>query len=92
MFSIQFSSVAQSCLTLCDPTDYSMSGFPVHHQVLEPVQTHVRVDDTSNHLILRHPLLLLLSIFPGIRVFSNESVLRIRWPKYLFQLQHKSFK
>ena len=49
-------------------------GFPIHHQLLEPTQTHV-------HLILCHPLLLLLSIFPSIRVFSNESVLRIRWPK-----------
>ena len=44
----------------------------------------------SNHLILCRPLLLLLSIFPSIRVFSNESVLRIRWPK--FQLQHQSFQ
>ena len=48
----------------------------------------------SNHLILCRPLLLLPSIFPGIRVFSNESALRIRWPKYwsFFQLQHQSFQ
>ena len=47
----------------------------------------------SNHLILCHPLLLLHSVFPSIRVFSNESVLRIRWPKYWeFQLQHQSFQ
>ena len=47
----------------------------------------------SNHLVLCHPLLLLPSIFPSIRVFSNESVLRIRWPKYWsFQLQHQSFQ
>ena len=46
----------------------------------------------SNHLILCRPLLLLPSIFPSIRVFSNESVLHIRWPKYLFQLQHQSFQ
>ena len=70
-----FSSVAQSCLTLCDPVDCSMPGFPIHHQLLEPTQTHV-------HLILCHPLLLPLSIFPSIRVFSNESILPIRWPKY----------
>ena len=46
----------------------------------------------SNHLILCHPLLLPPSIFPGIMVFSSESVLRIRWPKYWFQLQHQSFQ
>ena len=58
MSTVQFSSVTQSCLTLCDPTN------------------------SSNHLILCHPFLLLLSIFPNIRVFSNESTLCIRWPKY----------
>ena len=79
---IQFSSV-QSCLTFCDPIDCSMPGFPVHHQLPELAQTHVHlVGDTIQHLILCHPLLLLLSIFPSIRVFSNESVLCIRWPKY----------
>ena len=46
----------------------------------------------SNHLILCRPLLLPLSIFPSIRVFSNESALRIRWPKYWFQLQHQFFQ
>ena len=46
----------------------------------------------SNHLILCHPLLLLPSIFPSIRVFSNESVLCIRWPVFQFQLQHQSFQ
>ena len=61
----------------------SMPGLPVHHQLPELVQTHVhRVVMPSNHLILCHPLLLLPSIFPSIRVFFNESVLRIRWPKY----------
>ena len=45
-----------------------------------------------NHLILCHPLLLLPSIFPSITVFSNESALRIRWPKYWFHLQHQSFQ
>ena len=79
----QFSSVVQSCLTLCNPMDYSTPGFPVHHQLLELAQTHVhQVSDVSNHLILCHPLLLLPSLFPSIRVFSNESALCIRWPKY----------
>ena len=73
---VQFSSVAQSSPTLCDPVDCSMPGFPVHHQLPDLVQTRVH-----NHLILCHPLLI-LSIFPSIRVFSNESVLCIRWPKY----------
>ena len=60
-----------------------MPGFPVHHQLPELTQTHVhRVGDAIYHLILHHPLLLLPSIFPSVRVFSNESVLCIRWPKY----------
>ena len=66
--------------------DCSMPGFPVHHQLPEPAQTHVhRVGDTiqpSNHLIRCRPLLLPPSIFPSIRVFSNESVLCKKWPKY----------
>ena len=62
--------------------DCSTPGFPVHHQLPELAQAHVhRVGDAINHLILCHPLLLLPSIFPSIRVFSNESVLCIRWPK-----------
>ena len=74
-----FSSVTQSCPTLCNPLDQSMPGFPVHHQFPELPQTHVhRVSDA----ILCPPLLLLASIFPNIRVFSSESVLHIRWPKY----------
>ena len=78
-----FSSVAQSCLTLCDPMDCSMLGLPVHHQLPELTQTHVhRVVIPSNHLILCHPLLLMSSIFPSIRVFSSELVLHLRWPKY----------
>ena len=81
--SVQFSSVAQLCLTLCNPMDFSMPGFPVHHQLQKPTRTHVHcIGVPSNHLTLCHPLLLLLSIFPSIRVFSNESVLHIRWPKY----------
>ena len=58
----QFSSVTQSCLTLCDPVDCSTPGFPVHHQLLEPTQTHVyHVGRPSNHLILCRPLLLRLN-------------------------------
>ena len=79
----EFSSVAQLCLTFCAPMDCSTPGFPVHHQLPELAQTHViLLVMPCNHLILCHPLLLLPSIFPSIRVFSNESVLRIRWPKY----------
>ena len=72
----------QSCLTLCDPMDYSTSGFPVHHQ-LPVLFKLISIESVmpSSHLILCHPLLL-PSIFHSIRVFSNESVLRIRWPKY----------
>ena len=81
--SVQFSSVAQSCPTLCNSMDYSMPGLPVHHQCPELTQTHVhRVGDPSNHLILCHPFLLPPSIFPSIRIFSSESALHIRWPKY----------
>ena len=76
------SSVTQSCPTLCDSMDCSMPGLPVHHQLLRFTQTHVHwVEIPSNYLILCHPLLLLPSIFPTIRTFSNESVLHIRWPK-----------
>ena len=64
------------------PHGLQHSGLPVHHHLLELAQTHVhRVVMPSNHLILCHPLLL-SSVFPTIRVFSNESVLRIRWPEY----------
>ena len=73
--------------------DCSTPGLPVHHQLpkipeFTSFQSLLKLMSTelvmpSNHLILCHPPLLLLpSIFPGIRVFSNESVLRIRWPKY----------
>ena len=69
-----FSSVTQLCLTLCNPMNCSVPDLPVHHQLLESTQTHVHVSVMpSNHLILCHPLLLLLSIFPSIRAFSNES-------------------
>ena len=83
MTCVQFSSVAQSCPTLCNPMDCSTPGFPVHHQFPEVTQTHVHESVMpSNHLILCRPLLLLPSIFPSIRVFSSESVLCIKWPKY----------
>ena len=76
-------SFTQLCPTLCDPMDCSTPGFPVHHKLPELAQTQVSwVGGTSNHLILCRPFLLLLSIFPNIRVFSSESVLPIRWPKY----------
>ena len=61
--------------------DCSTPGFPVLHQLLKLAQTHIHRVSDAIHLILYHPLLLLPSIFPSIRVFSNESVLRIRWPK-----------
>ena len=81
--SVQFSSVAQSCPTLCDPMNHSTPGLLVHHQLREFTQTHVHwVGDAISHLILSLPLLLLSPIPPSIRVFSNESTLCIRWPKY----------
>ena len=78
-----FSSVAQSCLTLCDPMDCSMPGFPVHHQLPEHIQTHVhwvRYDIQLSHP-LSSPSPPAFNL-PSIRVFSNESVLHIRWPNY----------
>ena len=73
--TFQFSSVTQLCPTLCEPMDCSMPGCLVHHQLPEFTQTQV-------HLVLCHALLLLPSIFPNIRVFSTETDLCIRWPKY----------
>ena len=81
--SVQFSSVTQSCPTLCDPMNRSMPGVPVHHQLLEFTQTHIHL--VSDTIQPSHPLLspfLLPLIPPSIRVFSNESTLRMRWPKY----------
>ena len=78
----QFSSVAQSCPTLCDPMNHSTPGLPVHHQLPEFTQTHVhRVSDTIQPSRPLSPLLLLPSIPPSIRVFSNDSTLHMRWPK-----------
>ena len=80
LFSVQFSSVAQSCPTLCNPMDCSTPGLPIHHQLPGFTQTHVhRVGDAIQP---SHPLLLLPLIPPSIRVSSNESTLRMRWPKY----------
>ena len=82
-FAFQFSSVAQSCLTLCDPMNHSTPGLPVHHQLPESTKaTSIESVIPSNHLIVCHSLLLLPSIPPSIRVFSTKSALRIRWPKY----------
>ena len=82
-YNIYCCSVAKLCLTLCYLMDCSISGFPVHHQILVLAQAHVhQLVMTSNHLILCCPLLLLPAAFLSIRVFSNESVLCIRWPKY----------
>ena len=82
-YIVKFSSVTQLYLTLCNPIDCSTTGLLVHHQLPEFTQTHVHwVMLPSNDLIFCHPLLLLSSIFPSIRIFSNESVLHITWPKY----------
>ena len=81
--SVQFSSVAQSSPTLHDPMDCSTPGLPVHHHLPKFTQTHVHwVSDAIQPFHLLLSLLLPPSIFPSIRVFSNESVLHIRWPKY----------
>ena len=80
--SLQFSSVAQLCPTLCDPINRSTPGLPVHHQILEFTQTHVhQVGDAIQPSHLCHPLLLLPPIPLIIRVFSNESTLCMKWPK-----------
>ena len=81
--SVQFSSITQSCLTFCNPMNRSTPGLPVHHHswssprlmCIEPMMP-------SSHLILCRPLLLQPPIPPSIMVFSNESTLRMRWPKY----------
>ena len=80
--SVQVSSVSQLCPTLCDLMDCSTPGLPVHHQLPELAQMHVHW--VSDAIQPSHPLSSpsLPSIFPSIRVFSNESVLLIRWPKY----------
>ena len=79
---VQFSSVAQSCLTPFDPMDYSTQVFPVHRQLRSLLKLMSIEQVPSNHLNLCCPLLLPPSIIPTIRVFSDESFLPIRWPKY----------
>ena len=77
--SVQLSSI-QSCPTLCDPMNRSSPGLPVHHQLPEFTQTHVhRVADAIQP---SHPRSSPSPPAPSIRVFSNESALRTRWPKY----------
>ena len=82
----QFSMAAVQLLSrviLCDAVDCSTPGFPVHHQLPQFAQlVSIASVMPSNHLILCHPLLLLPSIFPSIRVFAKESALWTRWPKY----------
>ena len=67
---------------LCKLMHCSAPGFSVHHQLSDLAQTHVHWVSVAIHLVLCHPLLFLPSIFPRVRIFYNESVLRIRWPKY----------
>ena len=82
-------SVAQSCLTLCNPMDCS---FPIHHEILELTQISVHLVGDAiqpSHSLMGDPLLLLPSIFPSIGVFSSESVLCSRLPKYWsFSVSH----
>ena len=79
----QFHSVTQSCLTPCDPLDCSTSGLPVHPNS-QSLLKRMSIESVmpSNHLILCRLFLLPPSVFHTIRVFSSESALRIRWPKY----------
>ena len=80
--SDQLSSVTQSCPTL-QPMNRSPPGFPVHHQFPETLRfMSIESVMPSSHLILCRPLLLLPPIPPSIRVFSNQSTLCMRWPKY----------
>ena len=75
-------SVAKLCLTLCNPMNCSKAGFSVHHYQSFLKLISIESVMPSNHLIPCCPILLLPSIFPSIRVFSSESALCIRWPKY----------
>ena len=79
----QFSSVSQSCLTLCNPwTIAHQASLSIINSWSLPKFMSIESMMPSKHLILFHPLLPLPSIFPNIRVFSNESALLIKWPKY----------
>ena len=80
--SVQLSSVAQLCLTLCNYMNRSTPGLPVHHQLRSSLRlASIESVMPSSHLILCRPLLL-APIPPSIRVFSNESTLHMRWPEY----------
>ena len=80
--SVQLSSLTHSGLTLCDPMNHSMLGLPVHHQLPELLRlTSIESVMPSSHLIFCRPLLLLPQSLPA-SVFSNESTLHMRWPKY----------
>ena len=90
--SVQFSSVTQSCPTLCHPMNCSTPGLLVHHQLPEFTQTHVhRVGNAIQPSHPLSPLLLLPPIPPSIRVFSNESTLGMRWPKLKDTRRHAPF-
>ena len=92
---VQFSSLAQSCPTLCNPMNCSTPGLPVHHQLPEFTQTHVhRVSDAIQPSVSScHPLPLLPPIPPSIRVFSKRVNSSHQVAKVLeFQLQHQSFQ
>ena len=80
--SVQISSVAQSCLTLCDPIAACQASLSITNSRSLPKLMSIESVMPPSHLILCHPLLLLPSIPPSIRIFSNESTLRMRWPKY----------
>ena len=83
VYSVQFSSVVQSCLTLCDPMSHSTPGLPVHHHLPEFTQTHIhRVRDAIQPSHPQSSPSPPAPIRTSIRVFSNESTLFMRWPKY----------
>ena len=86
--------VAKLFLAICDPMGCSKSGFPVHHQLPEPAQTHVhRVNDAIQPSHPLSPFLFLPSIFPSLKVFSSESALRNQVAKVLeLRLQHQCFQ
>ena len=90
---MQFSSVTQLCFFVTPWTAARQASLSITNSWSSLKLKSIDSLMPSNHLILCHPLLLPPSIFPNIRVFSNESVLCIRWPKVLeFQLQHQSFQ
>ena len=80
---VQFFSVTHSGPTLCDPVNRSTPGLPVHTNSRSPLKPmSIKSVMPSKHLIFCHPLLLLTPVLPSIRVFSKESTLHMRWPKY----------